>query len=228
MNRAQLLVHLAHLINNVTCAHPLRVAVDGVDAAGKTTLAHELSLKLGEMGRVVILSTIDGFHNPRSIRYRRGPMSPEGYFHDSFDYRSITSRLLIPLGQDGDRCYQTAVFDYRSDQIVKVPVLRAPDDAVLLLDGIFLQRPELAGFWDFCLFVDATVETALERATIRYTSTNGRDHQSADVADLRKRYMLRYIPAQQDYLRSCHPKAMANVVIDNNDLSRPFISHTRI
>jgi uridine kinase len=227
MNPDQLLDHLAQLISNVTCAHPLRVAIDGVDAAGKTTLAHELSLKLGQMGRVVIRSTIDGFHNPRTIRYRRGPMSPEGYFHDSFDYRSITGRLLIPLGQDGDRCYQTAVFDYRTDRVVEVPVLKAPEDALLLFDGIFLQRPELAGFWDFCLFVDATENTALERAISRYTSTNGRAPQSADVMDLRKRYSLRYIPAQQEYLRSCHPKALANVVIDNNDLSRPFISHTR-
>jgi uridine kinase len=154
-------------------------------------------------------------------------MSPEGYFHDSFDYRSITSRLLIPLGQDGDRCYQTAVFDYRTDRVVEVPVLKAPDGAVLLFDGIFLQRPELAGFWDYSLFVDATVDTALERAISRYTSANGRDRQSADVMDLRKRYMLRYIPAQKEYLRSCHPRAKANVVIDNNNLSRPFISHTR-
>ena len=226
MHRALLLDYLAHLISMVKCPHPLRVAVDGVDAAGKTSLADELSSNLTEMGRIAIQSTIDGFHNPRSIRYRRGPMSPEGYFHDSFDYRSITSRLLIPLGQDGDRSYQTAVFDYRTDRVVEVPVLKAPDDAVLLFDGIFLQRPELAGFWDFCLFVDASVDTALERATVRYTSNNGRDHQSADVADLRKRYKLRYIPAQQEYLRSCRPKEIADVVIDNNDLARPFISHT--
>jgi uridine kinase len=228
MNRAQLLAQLAHLINKVICPHPLRVAIDGVDVAGKTTLAGELSSKLKEMERVVIQSTVDGFHNPRSIRYRRGPMSPEGYFHDSFDYRSITSRLLSPLGQDGDRCYQTAIFDYRTDRVVEVPVLKAPGDAILVFDGIFLQRPELAGFWDLCLFVDVTFDTVLDRATSRYASSNGRDPHSADEADLLRRYELRYIPGQQEYLRSCHPKEMADIVIDNNDLSRPLISHKGI
>jgi uridine kinase len=228
MNRDRLLDQLVHLISTVASSHPLRVAVDGLDAAGKTTLAEELASKLSGKGRDVIQSSIDGFHNPRSIRYRRGAMSPEGYFHDSFDYQFIASRLLIPLGRDGDRCYRTAVFDYGTDRVVEAPVLKAPDDAILVFDGIFLQRPELARYWDVSIFVDVTVDTVLERAESRFLSRNGRDPESADVTDLRKRYQLRYIPGQQEYLRSCHPEEKADIVIDNNDLSKPTISHNRL
>lgn len=41
MTREQLLSVLAHRISAVERTHPVRVAIDGVDAAGKTTLADE-------------------------------------------------------------------------------------------------------------------------------------------------------------------------------------------
>ncbi len=223
-----MLANLAQLINGVGCPHPLRLAIDGTDAAGKSTLADELSSALRELGRPVIQSTIDGFHNPRSIRYRRGPNSPEGYFHDSFNYLAITSCLLFPLGSNGDRRYRTAVFDYRSDQVVEVPVLTAPDNAVLLFDGIFLQRPELARYWDLSLYVEVDIDTALERAESRYIASNGQDDQSAGVHDLRQRYMIRYNPAQREYLQSCRPDEIADILIDNNDISRPALIRSRI
>jgi hypothetical protein len=42
-------------------SHPTRVAIDGPDAAGKTTLANELALVIAAMGRTVIRASIDGF-----------------------------------------------------------------------------------------------------------------------------------------------------------------------
>lgn len=42
MERARLLNYLADRISRVDRPHPLRVAIDGPDAAGKTTLAEEL------------------------------------------------------------------------------------------------------------------------------------------------------------------------------------------
>lgn len=228
LNRAHLLDHLVHLIGTVDCDHPLRVGIDGVDASGKTFLANELSLELRQAGRVVIQATVDGFHNPRSIRYRRGEASPEGYFHDSFNYNSITDRLLVPLGPGGNRSYQTAVYDYRTDQVVDAPSQFAPDDAVLLFDGIFLQRPEISGYWDLSLYVDVSVDIALERATDRYLARNGQAGELLDVNTLLKRYKLRYIPAQQHYSDGCHPKESADIVVDNNDLHRPFISRSRL
>jgi uridine kinase len=44
--RGELLDRLAEAIESVSTAHPLRVAVDGPPAAGKTTLADELALLL--------------------------------------------------------------------------------------------------------------------------------------------------------------------------------------
>lgn len=81
--RATLLEQLAKKINELQIDHPVRVAIDGVDTAGKTILADELVKPLEELGRPVIRASIDGFHRPRAERYARGKNSPEGYYFDS-------------------------------------------------------------------------------------------------------------------------------------------------
>ena len=87
---------LAERIVGINCPHPVRVAIDGVDGVGKTVLADELAETLSCCGRQVIRASVDGFHNPRSIRHRLGQNSPEGYFRDSFNYSALTTLLLTP------------------------------------------------------------------------------------------------------------------------------------
>jgi uridine kinase len=157
----------AGAIESVTASHPLRVAVDGPPAAGKTTLADELALLLRTRGREVIRASIESFHLPRAQRYRRGEFSPEANHRDSFDYDTLCRVLLDPLGPDGDRRYQHAVYDFDTDTALSPPVTTAPADAVLLLDGVFLLRPELIGRWDLSIFVSAEFGRILDRARIR-------------------------------------------------------------
>jgi uridine kinase len=72
MTRQDTLDQLAGRISALEPAHPVRVAIDGVDAAGKTMLADELARVLGARARPVIRASIDGFHRPRAERYRQG------------------------------------------------------------------------------------------------------------------------------------------------------------
>src|SRR5579862_1488825 len=98
--RGELLDRLAGAIESVITPHPLRVAVDGPPAAGKTTLANELALLLRSRGREVIRASAESFHLPRAQRYRRGEFSPEANYHDSFDYGTLRRVLLDPLGPE--------------------------------------------------------------------------------------------------------------------------------
>jgi uridine kinase len=111
---------LIEVIASRRTRRPLLVAVDGPDAAGKTTLADELAEHLRGRREEVIRVGIDGFHRPRTVRLRRGSLSPEGYYHDSFDYDAVRRVVLGPLGPGGDRRYRTGVFDYRTDQRVSL------------------------------------------------------------------------------------------------------------
>ncbi len=70
-----------------------RIAVDGIDAAGKTTLADRLGVLL-QATRVCI----DDFLHPKEVRYARGDESPEGYYEDSFDLHAFREAVLVAAG----------------------------------------------------------------------------------------------------------------------------------
>jgi uridine kinase len=213
--RAQLLSQLADLIVALKMLHPLRVAIDGVDAAGKTTLANELVAPVKAHGRQVIRASIDGFHRPRAERYQRGTDSPEGYYYDSFDYAALRAALLDPLGPNGNRAYRRAAFDFRTDTPVLEPTLHAPTDAVLLFEGVFLFRPELNDCWDYRIFVHVDFEVAVNRAARRDQALFGTDDE------VRSRYWKRYVPGQHIYLQAVRPQTLADVVVENNDPAKP-------
>jgi uridine kinase len=217
MSRAERIDELATAIVAARPVHPTRVAIDGVDGSGKTTLADELVEPIRRAGCEVIRASIDGFHNPRAIRYARGSDSPEGYFLDSFDYTALRQVLLEPLGPNGNRKFRAAVFDYRVDRPAETPQRVAADDAVLLFDGVFLQRPELDGLWDLTIWVDAPFEITVERAIARDVRTGG------DSVVIRTKYQQRYVPGQRLYMTQCQPKERAGIVFGNADLARPTL-----
>ncbi|MCC7370695.1 MAG: uridine kinase [Chloroflexi bacterium] len=215
--RQTLLDSLADRIASIRRPHPVRVAIDGVDAAGKTTLADELAEVIGSRGRSVVRASIDGFHRPRAERQQRGPLSPEGYYHDSFDYSALQETLLLPLGPRGSRRYRRAVFDSRADRSVEMPTEIADPDAVLLFDGVFLLRPELVSFWDLRVFVDVDFSVAYNRAMLRDLELFG------TAAAVHDRYTRRYIPGQRLYLAAAQPRERADIVVTNDDSAHPVL-----
>jgi uridine kinase len=213
--REAVLERLANVLLGLDPSHPTRIGIDGVDAAGKTTLADELSEIVVSADRQAIRASIDGFHRPRAERYLRGPYSPEGYYRDSFDRGALRESLLDPLGPRGNRRYRTAVFDFRADAPVATPLRRASENAVLLFDGVFLLRPELARLWDLVIYVDVDHKVAVERAVTRDAPSPG----STDA--VRNRYRRRYVPGQAVYHREVRPRQRADVVLENTDPALP-------
>ncbi|ABW13515.1 putative kinase [Parafrankia sp. EAN1pec] len=195
----------------------LRVAIDGPDAAGKTTLADELAGTLADRGRPVIRASVDGFHQPQAVRRRRGSLSPEGYFLDAFDYPALRRLLIDPLSPDGDRRYRTAAFDHRSDSPLDSPTREAAGNAVLIVDGVFLLRHELRGCWDLAVFLQISPAESLRRALRRDVALFG----SPDA--VRERYKARYLPGQELYQASVAPRDHADVLIDHERPETPRV-----
>jgi uridine kinase len=215
--RRAVVERLANLIDGATLDHPVRVAIDGLDAAGKTVLADELAASFTARGRPVIRASVDAFHRPRAERHAREDPA-EAYYRDSFDYARLRTQLLEPLGPGGNREYRRVAFDYRTDADVVSDVEVASCDAVLLFDGVFLLRRELLDCWDAKVFVSVSFDEALRRACIRDRELFG------SQAEVESRYRRRYIPGQKLYLAEADPLRTADVVVENDDPARPTLA----
>ena len=207
MKRSEL---LETLIENILCIkhdRPLLVAIDGRDAAGKSMLAKELAAKLRKSGATVIEASIDGFHNPRLMRYKRGRDSPEGYYMDGFNYAALKLLLLDPL-KTGDLRYKAKAFDYTIDQGIISPRISAELDSILIFDGVFALRPELRDYWDYSIYLYIDEEESLRR---------GVNRNPGEEEEARRKYQERYIAGQRLYHAEFEPMKHAEIVIDNTD-----------
>ncbi|WRH18968.1 uridine kinase [Microbacterium sp. JZ37] len=184
------------------------VGIDGVDGSGKSVFADRLAARVD--GRPVIVVHVDDFHHPRAVRYRRGRDSPVGFWLDSYDYDALTHRVLAPL-RTGAALYQHAAHDLVRDARVDPPLSRAPRDAIVLVEGLFLHRQELRHWWDFSIFLDVPFEeTALRMA-----------ERDGTPPDHRAPALQRYVGGQRLYFRAARPWEHASMVIDNSDVTRP-------
>jgi uridine kinase len=215
--RSIMLYMLANVIARME-KRPLLVAIDGKDAAGKTMITHELNTLLLERREQVITASVDGFHNPKEIRYRMGEDSPEGYYRDSFNYDLLRENLLEPLGPLGNRLIRVQMFNHHLDEPMIGPDIIAPDNTVLLVEGIFLLRPELINYWDLKIYLDVSDGEVLKRALVR---------DNWEPKETWRRYMTRYLPGQNLYHTEANPLAQADIIINNNDPGKPQILHLK-
>lgn len=219
--RQLVLEKVAARILSLRLEHPVRVGIDGVTAAGKSTFAKELAESITASGREVIATTLDGFHNPRARRYERGRGSPEGYYYDAYNYAGVVEFLLNPLGREGNRMYRAQILDLRSDQPIEAPFKEAPARSILVVDGSFALRHELRDHWDIRIYLDVDLERAEDRAATRDAGLFG----SAEEA--RKVTRQRYVAAHRLHTSLSRPAEIAHFVICNDDPANPVITAER-
>jgi len=190
------------------------VAIDGPDAAGKTTFADRLGRHIAEHGRVVRVQA-DHFENPRQIRYRRGTESPEGYVEDTYDFEALETKLFEPLKLGLP--IVTATFDWETDRTIERQPEPVPPGTIVIIDGGFLLRERFCHYFDLTILLEADEHVRLERAVPRQLARLG----SAEA--VLERFRTRYIPGYQLYLEREDPRARADYVIDNSDFSAPIV-----
>jgi uridine kinase len=172
----------------------MRVAVDGVTAAGKTTFADRLAPLIDAP---VVRASIDDFHFPRAIRHARGETA-DSYYEDTFDVARFRQELLEPFARGEP--IRTRIFDRARDVAIEEPATLAPPGAVLLVDGIWLHKPELRGCFELTIWLEVDRLVALERAIAR--------------DGMAERYRNRYFPGETRYLQEVRPRELADLVVD--------------
>lgn len=193
------------------------IAVDGPDAVGKTRFARDLVDALVAGGESAVSASVDGFHNPKQIRHRRADSEPaRSFYEDSFDYDQFEQRLLEPVRAGVPAEVTLSVFDVRTDDSNIVTAELGPG-AIVVVDGIFLQRPRLAHWWDLVIYLDAPDDVTMARGIDRDAAAL----HGTDAAE--QRYAERYVPGQELYRAEADPVTHADVVIDMTDPSSPTI-----
>jgi uridine kinase len=182
------------------------VAIDGFDGAGKTHFAEDLAAAITAAGHSVFRASLDDFHRSRAERHARGVDSAEGFYRDSFDYTTLRRVLIEPFKLGGSTAFVTASFDHHRDAAVPSKWRTGPKDAILVIDGIFINRPELRGLWNYSVWLDVPREIAEQRMAER-------DGPAEDSE--------RYRGGQELYLAEANPREAAFAIIDNTDFEHP-------
>jgi uridine kinase len=180
------------------------VAIDGVDGAGKSRFADALADAIRRAGHEVFVASIDGFHRPRAERYAQGPDSAAGFYEDSYDYDALDSKLVTPF-RAGEP-FATEVFDHQTDSVVESRQSASSPHSILIVEGIFLHRPELRGQWNYSIWLEVS-DAERERRLV------DRDGDRSIAA--------RYTEGQAMYLRRANPRAAATAIYDNADVDHP-------
>ncbi|MHB8105579.1 MAG: nucleoside/nucleotide kinase family protein, partial [Dehalococcoidales bacterium] len=101
--------------------------------------------------------------------------------------------------------------NWETDKYENDRVYNINQDTIVIFEGVFLFREELAPYIDYKVFLDISLEESKRRAIIRDTT-----------ADLKK-YDEKYLPAQKKYLAEYPPLKIDNIVIDNANWEYPVI-----
>ncbi|MCU1477926.1 MAG: uridine kinase [Subtercola sp.] len=166
----------------------------GVDAvAGGRAFADDLAVALREAGHAVFRASLDDFQRPRAARMQRGANSAEAYYLDWFDYSVFLRVLVQPFRMGGSTGFITATFDAARDMPRSTHWVTGPQDAILLVDGPFLQRPELRGNANFIAYLE--------------TPESGLDAQVEEAAAL--------------YDKAVGPRMLADAIISVADAEHP-------
>lgn len=212
--RKAVLIRLLDLLEARLPARPALVALDGFDGVGKTHMAHELrQLSHHPPGRRPILNvSIDGFHQPRHIRYRHG-QGPESFYRDSYDYQGFLGAVVEPL--HNREPITPALWDVDQDHPVTPVPVPVPDDGIVLVDGMFLHRPELVDLWDASIWLRVPFHVSVPRGNMRFAGDHDPDPEASSNH--------RYVGGQRLYLAEADPETHCTWIIDNTNLNSPTL-----
>ncbi len=90
---------------------------------------------------------------------------------------------------------------------------------LVVFEGVFLFRPELAPFLDYRVFLEIPLPMAKARAKVRDVPRFG--------VEILTRYDRKSLPAQQQYRAAFPPAALADMIIDNRDWEHPAMTLKR-
>jgi uridine kinase len=136
----------------------LFVAIDGGAGAGKSTLANEIRNRLGG----VSILTTDHFFRPLN-EYPAADLSGVKLYDLYFPWDRMRDEALIPLRRGETARYQR--YDWSVDRLLQW--ITVEPEEILLVEGVYSNRPELRPMLDAAIFIDAPRDERRRRVLAR-------------------------------------------------------------
>jgi uridine kinase len=190
---AELLAELERRVGAVSTRRSTRlIGIDGCGGSGKSTLARQLASVLPAS-----VVEFDDFYLPsadRRERARRGDREIGG----DFDWRRLRDQVLEPLASGAPCRYRR--HDWERDE----PGVQAtvPASEVVIVEGSYVTRPELRGYFDLTIWVAAPRNLRLERGLER-------DGEAA-----RGKWLYEWMPEEDRYVAAHRPADRVDIVVD--------------
>jgi uridine kinase len=171
MDRAQVMRAIVSI--KAVSTHPVVVALDGRSGSGKSTLAAELAPML----RAAVVAG-DDFYRVLSDADRRALHAAEGVAR-YFDWERLREEALVPLR--GDRPATFHPYDWHTAELA-TQVREIPSREVVLVEGVYSARSELADLVDLAVLVEVDRTTRLGRLAARGDASGWQDRwESAEA-----------------------------------------------
>jgi len=182
-------------------SRPLLVAIDGQSGSGKSQLA----AAVGERLNAVIVPG-DDFYAAHVTYAEWDARTPAQRAADVFDWRRLRTEALEPLL--AGRTATWHAFDFAAKRpdgtfpLAKAPVTREPA-AIVILDGAYSSRPELADLVDLSVLVEVSPRERHRRLVERDGSayTGG--------------WQERWNAAEEYYFSAVRPSSSFDLVVVN-------------
>ena len=195
---------------------PLRIAIDGFSASGKTTFGHELAQTLASSGRPIFRVSLDDFKRPWSEAHLYDRLTGEGYFRNAFDYDALRRLLIEPTTSGAGEVALCSIDPLTQLDHSDVQV-HIPANGIVIVDGVFALRQSLRGYWHVSVWLDISPELSVTRGTTRDSELEGGDEEAEAL------HRSRYLPSELLHLSESSPVDHADFVIDNTTFDGPRI-----
>jgi molybdopterin-guanine dinucleotide biosynthesis protein A len=142
---------------------PIVIAIDGPSCAGKSILANAVALRAG--GSVL---EGDAFYRTALQKLsvaQREAISDAGVVDAVIDWERLRDEALLPLRARHPATFQP--YDWNADDGRLAPPKTIPAADVIIVDGVYAARPELAELVDMTVYLGVDPQTRASRYAAR-------------------------------------------------------------
>jgi molybdenum cofactor guanylyltransferase len=143
---------------------PVVIALDGPSCAGKSILATAIALR----ARAAVVEGDDFYRNTlaKLSLAQRDAMSDTAVVDAVIDWERLRDQALMPLRAGQSATFQP--YDWDADDGRLAPSKTIPAADVIILDGVYAARPELADLVDVAVYLGVDPQTRARRYDERH------------------------------------------------------------